>query len=85
MKTQANSDPAWVNRMADVEDGSEFSVGGLIQELGMFRVPVAPAPVAKSAFAMLIEFRRRALRLANICSSRTTRGNVRLIRSHRLS
>jgi transcriptional regulator with XRE-family HTH domain len=64
MKTQANNGPAWVNRMAGVEDGSELSVGGLAQELGMFRVPEAPAPVAKSAFAKLIEFRRRALRLS---------------------
>jgi transcriptional regulator with XRE-family HTH domain len=64
MKTQPNNDSKWINRMADIEDGSELSVGGLAHELGMFRVPEAPAPVAKSAFAKLIELRRRALRLS---------------------
>jgi HTH-type transcriptional regulator, competence development regulator len=64
MKTLANNDPAWVNRMADLEDGTEFSVGGLAHEVGMFGVPEAPAPVTRSAFAKLVELRRRALRMS---------------------
>ena len=64
MKTQANNNPAWVNRMADIEDGTEFSVGGLAHEVGMFHVLEAPAPVTQSAFAKLVELRRRALRLS---------------------
>jgi HTH-type transcriptional regulator, competence development regulator len=62
-KTRSNNDPAWVRRMAELEDNSELSVGGLAHELGMFDVPETPAPVAKSAFAKLIELRRRELRL----------------------
>jgi HTH-type transcriptional regulator, competence development regulator len=63
MKTRANNDPAWIRRMAELEDNSELSVGGLAHELGMFDVPKTPSLVAKSAFAKLIELRRRELRL----------------------
>jgi HTH-type transcriptional regulator, competence development regulator len=60
MKTQANNnDPAWVRRMAELDDNSELTVGGLAHELGMFEGPAAPTPLAKSAFAKLIELRRR--------------------------
>jgi HTH-type transcriptional regulator, competence development regulator len=64
MKTRANNDPAWTRRMAELEDGGEVTVGGLAQEVGMFDVSLTPAPVAKSAFAKLIELRRRELRLS---------------------
>ena len=63
MKTHPNHDPTWVRRMADLENNSDLSVGGLAHEVGMFRPEEPPAPVAKSAFARLIEFRRRDLRL----------------------
>jgi len=62
MKTQANNDPAWVSRMANLEDNSEISVGGLAHEVGLFDGPAAPAS-AKSALAKLIELRRRERRL----------------------
>jgi transcriptional regulator with XRE-family HTH domain len=62
-KTRANNDPAWVRRMAELEDNTDLSVGGLAHEVGMFDVPEMAAPVAKSAFAKLVELRRRELRL----------------------
>jgi len=41
-----------------------MTVGGLAQEASLFEVSLTPAPVAKSAFAKLIELRRRELRLS---------------------
>jgi transcriptional regulator with XRE-family HTH domain len=64
MKTKANNNPAWIRRMAELEDGCDMTVGGLAQEAGLFNVSVTPAQVAKSAFAKLIELRRREQRLS---------------------
>ena len=63
MKTPPNENIAWLQRMAEVEDNAELTVGGLAHELGLPSAHSAPLPVAKSAFAKLIGLRRREMRL----------------------
>jgi hypothetical protein len=60
--TMKQDDAKWLLKMADLEDGSELSVGGLAHELGMFPSSHSPSSVTTPVFSRLVELRRRDLR-----------------------
>lgn len=65
MNTPINHRDNWLLKMADIEDNCELAVGGLAHEFGMLAPSPGAAPsVARTAFAKLIELRRRERRLS---------------------
>jgi HTH-type transcriptional regulator, competence development regulator len=66
MKTELSTNKNWLLRMAEAEDNCELAVGGLAHDVGLFEQPQDQsfAPPTKSAFARLIELRRREQRLS---------------------
>lgn len=64
MNTPSNRNDNWLLKMADIEDNCELAAGGLAHELGMLARSRAAPSVARTAFAKLIELRRRERRLS---------------------
>ncbi|MGH7138250.1 MAG: helix-turn-helix domain-containing protein [Pirellulales bacterium] len=63
MNTPINHRDEWLLKMADIEDNCSLAVGGLAHEFGMLEPSGAAPSVARTAFAKLIELRRRERRL----------------------
>lgn len=58
MKTM-NTDPAWLKRMAELEDGSFVSVGGWVTALEEAEAPSHGYRLTKPAFSRLVQLARR--------------------------
>jgi transcriptional regulator with XRE-family HTH domain len=58
-KVELNTNKEWLLRNAAEDDGGAVSVGGLAQMLGLLEPPHLVESAAKTAFARLIELRRR--------------------------
>lgn len=58
MKTM-NTDPAWLKRMAELEDGSFVSVGGWVTALAEAEAPARMFQPTRSAFSRLVQLARR--------------------------
>jgi transcriptional regulator with XRE-family HTH domain len=58
-KVELNTKKEWLLRNAAEDDNSSLSVGGLAHTLGVLQAPDPMDAAAKTAFAKLVEFRRR--------------------------